>query len=63
MVDEDLQIGVSPSPRSRMEWQSWQLEGAKGSALTVVSPALRPNMWYRFWARVLLGVTWEKLDG
>lgn len=27
--------------------------------LVVCSPSPKPNVWYRFWARVLCGIRWE----
>lgn len=50
-----------PKNRSLMKWHAVDCDGVKIVPLQITSPALPPNRWYRFWARVLLNVTWEKL--
>lgn len=55
-------LTLTPPFQSRMKWQSWQLPDSEGAAFTIQSPAPPPNAWYRFWARVLLGVVWEEIE-
>ena len=51
-----------PQQRSRMHWMQYDHNGLKVAALTFNSTGEVPNAWWRFWARVLLDVRWERVD-
>lgn len=57
-----VQMMHIPENRSKMRWHTLDVNGMRVTALQITSPYLPPNRWYRFWARVLLGVTWEPID-
>lgn len=60
---EGVSLFTTPKTRSVMSWHAVDHEnGMRMTALRISSPYMPPNRWYRFWARVLLGVTWEVID-
>lgn len=59
MSEEPTVRIIQPEPRSQMHWH---LQDDGISILSIRSSLPVPNPWYRFWGRVLLGITWEKLD-
>lgn len=53
-LEENLHYKVLPEPKYNWIW--YDSSGVYG-----VPSKDRPNTWYRFWQRVLLGFRWEKV--